>query len=241
MKTVLQESQIFEPGTPFVVSDDTEDKVVPAGSTGFISHVKGSDRTHHNVVFLSVVLTRIGKSGKDRVTVKDISTPIYELKGKAVKSCMPSEQRRQYVHIDKVAPEFPVLNRMAPLDFMAWACAKMELTKKIKDANRFSLSWERAKGPIRDHLTHVTNLYDDNPKETTNFFTLHFDSILNALRILEAGTAIAYKRYIDRTLAIQINALGFLLNYWEKRWPCTKTNLVALKKELERTKMASRG
>jgi len=117
------DSNLFTPGTKFVVTDDVKESTFGPGTTGFISYMKNADSVYEDVANVVVSIIRRGKGGKRRVDISNMSIPIFsDPRMLEHKNYLPSG-RRHYVHIKKVDFDVEDLMKIIPMDFLGWAAA----------------------------------------------------------------------------------------------------------------------
>ena len=114
-------SALLEPGAMFKVTDAIKDTVIPPGSLGFISLIRGTDDPYQNLAKVSVVLVRKGKGGKDRLLDYSIFVPVFYIDHKGFNKLLPAEgTRKGYVQIQRHTPMGVNISTMTELLFVGY-------------------------------------------------------------------------------------------------------------------------
>lgn len=229
-KNKIISSQIFTTGTKFVVTDDSKDGTFGPGTTGFISHVKGPDRDYPNVVFLRVTLNRLGKRGKERITIGELSTPVFDIKSKNLVEFLPDEQRKHYVHIEPVERDITDVLRMSSIDFLTWANSYVRFLYKLNGALRHITIWPNGAKKLTNYFLNVTNYFDEDPeyiKESYASIEVR-KSFVEEARLLETMLTPYYLTYMCRVSQIEENAIKYIEKLHTRKKPISpKTVLTA--------------
>ena len=156
-------SQIFSTGTKFVVSDITKDGSFGPGTTGFASFVKGRDQDYMNVAYLRCAITKRGKTGRARLDMGELSTPIFDFEDEELPKIMPDEKRRYYVHIEPVLPTPRVIQEMPEIDFLAWAMANTNYIHKLSGRAKHVNTWPQDNNDLLNRFLHINNYFSEDP------------------------------------------------------------------------------
>lgn len=139
-------NSILRPGTKFVVTPDSVDNCYGPGTTGFISFVKGRDNKFPNVVYYEVVIVRRGKTGKQRIEIGEISTPVFNIdQFPDAKVEMPEEKRKFYVNIEK--SDDACVTEMMPINFLGWVASQCQYLTKLNSRVKQPEVWPKKVGP----------------------------------------------------------------------------------------------
>lgn len=201
-------SQMLNVGTKFVVTEESTDSIYGPGTTGFVSFVKGRDRDYPNVVFLQVVITKRGKTGKDRLDTAEISTPIFDINSEEVKKILPEEKRRYYVHI-KVFPVNNYTINMATLDFVAWASAYTQYIYKLGLRAEPLQVWPKDSKNILNEMLVINDTYNENHELIEEKFSsedFRRDLVMK-IRKKESALIQCAKIYTNKITAIELRAI----------------------------------
>jgi len=206
-------SSIFKPGTKFVMSEETTDSVVGPGTTGFVSHVKGVDHDYTNVVYFEAVIIKRGKSGKERLDVIELSTPIFDIDNEELRKSMPEERRKYYTHIDQVQNKTNLLN-VDKIEFMGWVLAYSRYVHKLSTKTNQIEAWPQDPNDIMNIMVHLNNYYDDSPNSVLENYAhknIRGPIILN-IRKREALLVKCSLSYLFKLANIEYQALNYIIS-----------------------------
>ena len=133
LKKIKLKGGILKPGTKFIVADDIKSSTILPSSLGFVSHMKGHDREHPDVVHMEVVMVRYGKTGKERINKRRITTPAFIKEGEEVKII---EGRKLYVCLNPIIDDHISLLKFSTVDYLGWMKAYSSFLLKIVDRAR---------------------------------------------------------------------------------------------------------
>jgi hypothetical protein len=204
-------SNIFVTGTKFIVKDNTVDNVLAPGTTGRIICAEGEDEDYDNVVFMSAVITRRGKSGKERLEITDLSIPVFEIDGDMSK-IMPDEKRRNFVHISPIKENGSVLD-FSDIDFLSWALSYSRYVKKLNSLGNVVDAWPKSNKNMLNAFSEINLLYSDFPneaKETAN--NVNRLSFVQQIRLLEATLVKCSLSYLEKMSYVEIKAIKSLIS-----------------------------
>lgn len=202
-------SQIFSPGTKFIVTENTKDNTFGPGTTGFISYVKGHDQDYSNVVYLQTVILKRGKNGKKRLDNSELSTPVFDIEDENLVKVMPEEKRRYYVHIEPVIYcEKDVLN-MTDMDFIGWSHCQSMYVNKLSRRSSLMNSWPEDGNHYLNKILNINEFFTEDiiNEYSGNEFRQKFTKII---RILEATLVKSALIYLVKTSEIEKRAISEL-------------------------------
>lgn len=232
--TILK-SQAFGTGTKFMVTDESVDGTVGPGTTGFVSLVKGQDQDFENVLYLSTVIIRRGKSGKERLEIVDISTPVFDIDNNWPKDKMPDEKRRNYVHINPMPMAHNIMI-LGNIDMIGYGLAYGRLLTKLisrvsgPQAKRFNSE------KIINSFAHLNNYYADDPEGTVEKYSGDDvrDRFIRQARLAETSLTSYNLEYMYKVCQIENRAIRGLIDMKSDSIPkgvLTKTAEAYAKKE----------
>jgi hypothetical protein len=208
MTTEVLKSQIFQTGTKFIVSPESEDSVLGAGSVGFMSYVKGRDQDYGNVVYLSFVNTQRGKSGKPRLEAQDLSTPVFILDDKGRNSILPDTKRKFFVvGIEPEEFKFNTVMGMTDMDFLGWAFSWVRFLRKLNTRSRRISAWPE-EDVLLDGFVRLDQHFSENPDFTRQNFTSPEvrRAFVERIRIIESTLMKCSLSYASRVAEIEEHA-----------------------------------
>jgi hypothetical protein len=208
MAAEVLKSQIFQTGTKFVVSPESEDSVLGAGSVGFMSYVKGRDQDYGNVVYLSFVNTQRGKSGKPRLEAQDLSTPVFILDDKERNSILPDTKRKLFVAgIEPVEFKTNTVMDMTDMDFLGWAFASVRFLRKLNTRSRRISAWPE-EDVLLDGFVRLDQHFTEDPDFTRQNFTNPGmrKAFVEKIRVIESTLTKCSLSYASRVAEIEEHA-----------------------------------
>jgi len=174
MKPNILKSNLFNPGTKFIATDDIKDTTLPPNSLGFFSFFKSPDRDYQNVVYARVIIIRRGKTGQERIEQKEISLPIF-----LDKRMLDHEEylpigRRLYLHVKEEPFAERNLMSISPLEFLGWCLAYTRYLKYITESFIYPTRrahWdEQVVGRNIYNADKIATFFVDSPAETIRTF-----------------------------------------------------------------------
>jgi hypothetical protein len=225
----ILKSSIMNSGAKFTVADDSTDGTYGPGTTGFMAFVKGKDRDFKNVFYLRGVITKRGKSGKDRIDIVEISCPVFDFGAgnKLFRKVMPDEKRKYYVHIEPV-PFGENLLKMPDLDFMGWAAAQTQFMHKLSGRAQHFSPWPSNPNNVLNRLFHITDYWAESQKNCREAFASPGarQDIISRLRIMESSLVRCALSYLSKVGEIEYFAAKSLFDGWSSDFKLTtKTEL----------------
>lgn len=145
---------ILQPGTIFEVVSPTKSSTFGTGTLGIISHVEGSSIDFPNVIYYNAVIMRRGKTGKARLELNQISTPIFTLKCENIEYILPKVDCKSFVFIN---PKYDLIGesilKFENQLFLAWAYAYGKYLSRLHTLTTKIQIWP-SNG---DHVLNVIN------------------------------------------------------------------------------------
>lgn len=210
----IMRSNIFRPGERFFITDkSTDGKFIP-GSIGFVSFVKGVDQQFPNVVHLSVVITKKGKNGKERIEVGDLSAPIFDVELTKDNIELPGPDRKFFTHIEHMPIGITNLSDMCVYDFMGWAFSKAKFLHKLSGKVQHIRVWPNSS--LINTTMELPMHMSDSISSTKEFFsrTENINELLTLLAKTEAKLARCYVDYMCKTAELELGAARNLLGFY---------------------------
>jgi len=204
-------SQVFATGTKIIVTDLSQDTTFGAGTTGFVSYVKGRDQDYDNVVYYRIVTTKRGKGGKERIELNDISTPIFEVENKNILELMPDEKRRYYVHIQPLPMPDDVL-QFSDLDFLAFGFAYSRWIRKLNTRAKHVQAWPGDPHDIMNTFVRMDDYFAEDAEATKDQYGAEEirETLMNRLRVLESTLVKCSLSYMKKVADIEVLGASLL-------------------------------
>lgn len=209
-KVALLNSNILNPGTKFVVTDDSVDSTIGPGTTGFISHIIGHDQDYANVVYARTILTKRGKLGKERLDTGEMSMPIFDIKSDDMVKIMPDEKRRYYVHIEPLKLSYASVEEMSNIEFIAWAQVCAAYVRKLNGKAKQMTVWPADGNDILNRMYNIVNYYGEDAAITKDEYGKKDirDNFVRAFRLMESTLIRCALSYKIKTIEIEERALN---------------------------------
>ena len=159
----LLQSGILNTGTKFTISDRVKNPTHIPGTVGFISYFGRLDDSYQNVINVTVVLIRKGKTGKDRIEFSRLEIPIFTFDSEAFSKIMPTtENRKDFVYIEEEGNQYENLMDVSPLDFAGWATAMASKLKQMSVKCKHSKWPSENKNPI-NKILRLPDYFPEDP------------------------------------------------------------------------------
>jgi hypothetical protein len=209
--TSVMTSQIFATGTKFVVTEETTDGTFGPGTTGFISYVKGRDQDFGNVFYYRAVVIKRGKTGKERLDIADISTPVFELDKDVIGKIMPDEKRRYYVHLKPKSMPRNVLD-MPPMDFLGYSLAYSRWIRKLTTRSKHVNAWPNNTDDILNTYVRMDDYFEEDSEYALDRFCREDRRVefVRKIRIMESTLVKCSLSYMHIVAGIETWALNEL-------------------------------
>lgn len=206
-------SNIFNTGTKFIVNEKTSDGSFGPGTTGFISFVRGKDRDFPNVVYYTAINIKRGKSGKERLELIEISTPVFELEDEEMDSIIPDKKRRNFVRISPANMPSSILE-MSNIDFLGWAAAYTQCVCKINTKSNRVNAWPKGDGAILNRMLNISSYYQEDPTYTKESYGGEGSrrDFINRIRMMESTLTKCSLSYMQKVAEIEFTAIRSILD-----------------------------
>lgn len=205
-KTTQLNSQIFNTGTKFIVTEDTKDNTFGPGTIGFISYVKGHDQDYTNVVYLNTVIIKRGKTGKRRISNSEISTPVFDFKDDNLSKVMPEEKRRYYVHIEPVSSYECSVQSMSDIDFLGWSYAMVKYMQKLSTRAKHIMVWPTDPAHFLNQILNISENYMETMDSSLTNPEFR-DKFIKKIRMMESTLVRSALLYMCRVSEIENRAI----------------------------------
>lgn len=204
---------LFSSGTKFITTDKIKDGTYPPGSTGFISYVAQGDENYQDIAKISAIITRRGKTGKDRLERASIYVPVFFFDHPNFMKLLP-EGRKAHLHIEPDTT-FDKINLIAcpTIDFIGWASAITGRLRYMAENCQHSLWPEGPENPLNIIRRAMEHFEGDAAEE----FVQRFNNIemrkrtIQELRMKVSGMARVELEFSLRELDVLDNSARFLL------------------------------
>lgn len=241
-KKVL-ESNIKSPGTFFEVIEPTKDTTFGPGTRGIISYLHGFDRDYRNVAYIRFITLRRGKTGKDRIELNEITTPIFFTEDKDMSSILPDMERKSYVLIEPVPFTVNSIDSFERMEFIGWATAYATFLKRLHSWVNHNV-WPKEKNHVLNRLCSLPEYFAEDPDSAIDYWTptemRH--AVVQQIRKMECTMSRLMMRYFKRMYDVEMSAIktvmdaklgiqkDILANTLEEINNSANTNLMAKKK-----------
>lgn len=216
MNNVLK-SNVFAPGTKFVITDKSKDTKYTPGTTGFVVYVKGTDEGYVNVVHFLVVITKRGKTGKDRVEMGNISTPVFDTNFGKEPQLMPPDDRSRYVYINRLQDNIVDLRNNSPIDVLCWAFSKsLYLHRLYTSVPLQNKTWPSSEDNLLNWILDLENKFIDNSTSILENYKQvgKIKAIAYEVTHMESKLTRIHKGYLQKIVALERNSLEFLVGHY---------------------------
>lgn len=221
-------------GLPFIVTDTLKDTTFQPGTQGVLSYVMGPDYNNPNIVFQQVVTTRRGKTGKARMNINMILSPMFEVPGVEFEEMFPkTDDRKHFIEIDVDNQlSAPVMGVDDPVDnnFLSWLFARCLFVRELDKAvyppdhqimktlemggGKSVYIWPKDKLDVLKQFTgNIERWYNDGA--TDSIAEVYSNNtvkpqMLNQLRAIESALIIPRLEYQRKVNGIMIEALNYI-------------------------------
>ena len=211
--TDIIKSQVFATGTKFTVTDETKDSTFGPGTTGFITYVKGRDQDFGNVIYYRAAIIKRGKTGKERLEMSDISTPVFDLEDENIHHILPDEKRRYYVHIRPLIHPENVMD-MEDMDFLAYAFAYSRWVRKLNTRAKHVNAWPNDPASILNSFVRMDEYYSEDGTFAKHEYSNpeRRDMFIKTIRIMESTLVKCALSYMEKVAEIESQAVRQILS-----------------------------
>jgi hypothetical protein len=205
---------ILQPGTMFKVTSPTKDSTFGVGTLGCISHVEGSDRTFPNVIYYNVVIIRRGKTGKARLELSQISTPVFTPECENSEYILPKTDCKGFVFVeyrhDLIGKS---ILKFEDQLFLAWAYAYTKYLSRLHSLTTKVQIWPHNEDHILNTIDRLqTKFVDDSQTTIETYTTTQFrKKAVVETRHFEAMLAGCGIDYLCRTMRIKKGAINTIV------------------------------
>lgn len=215
-------SNILSTGNKFVVTEKTDDGTFRPGTTGVVSYVKGVDTGCSNVVYLTAVILKRGKTGKPRMDLEQISTPIFNFKTMDSSEIMPDKKRKRYVFTEPTPQTYRTIYEMEGLDFLGWALSWVLYLQKLSKCTKPFCIWPRKSNDIMNRMLNISSFWYENAEYTIEDFCAspQREKFINRMRTLEATLVNCSLAYMIKVTESEVNAADYLIHHNSKAKVC---------------------
>lgn len=216
---VILKSNILRPGEKFIITDkSTDGKFIP-GSTGFVSFVKGVDQQFSNVVHFTVVLTKKGKTGKERIEMSDMSAPIFEPSIPGEEFILPGPDRRYFIRMEHIKNNVDDIHKMPTYDFMGWALARIKFLQKLSSKVTHVKVWPQSQ--VINTVLELPHMFSESPNKTKEYFSTKdiIEEIATTLSKTEAKLSRCLLGYLCQTSILELKAARGIFDFYIGKTP----------------------
>jgi len=225
-------SNILSTGNKFVVTEKTVDGTFRPGTVGIISYIKGIDTGCSNVVYLTAIILKRGKTGKLRIDSEQVSTPIFNFRTMDSSGIMPDKKRKRYVFIEPCVQIYNTIHEMENLEFLGWALSWALYLQKLSKCTKPFCIWPRKNNNIMNKMINISSYWYENSEYAVENFSSHQqrEKFVKQMRTLESTLVNCSLSYMLKVTESEINAADYLLNHINKEKVCNEEVLYATSK-----------
>lgn len=218
----LLSSNILSTGNKFVVAKKTVDGTFRAGTTGIISYIEGIDTECANVVFLLAVILKRGKTGKQRIDLEKISTPIFNFKKMDSVSIMPNKERKRYIYTEPTHKIYRNIHDMGNLEYLGWAFAWVLYLQKLSKCTKPFCIWPKKENHILNRMLKISSFWEENADYVIEDFCnkKKRESFTKNMRIIESTLSQCSLSYMVKVAESEVNASEYLIRHNKKAELC---------------------
>lgn len=205
---------ILQPGTMFKIIKPTKDSSFGVETLGFISHVEGSSKNFPNVIYYNVVIIRRGRTGKVRLELKQISTPIFTPKCKNIEYILPEIDYKNFVFID---PKYDLVGKsilkFKDQLFLGWVYAYEKYLYRLHTLTTKIRIWPDSGNHVLNTIDKLQNEFASDSQATVETYTTaEFRKIaINEIRHFETMLASCGIDYLCRVVYIEKCAMSAIV------------------------------
>lgn len=217
-------SNILYTGNKFVVTEKTVDGTFRPGTTGIVSYIKGIDTGCSNVVYLTAVILKRGKTGKSRIDLEQVSTPIFSFKTMDSSEVMPDKKRKRYIFAEPDVQIYRTVHEMESLEFLGWASAWALYLQKLSKCTKPFCIWPKKSGDLMNKMLNISSYWYENAKYTIEDFCSHQqrDRFVKQMRTLESTLINCSLSYMIKVTESEVHAADYLIHYNNKAKICNE-------------------
>ena len=218
----LLSSNILSTGNKFVATEKTADGTFRPGTTGIISYIKGIDTGCSNVVYLTAVILKRGKTGKSRIDLEQVSTPIFSFETMDSSGIMPDKKRKRYIFTEPAPQTYRTIYEMEGLDFLGWALAWTLYLQKLSKCTKPFCIWPRKSGDIMNRMLNISSFWYENAEYAIEDFcsSKKREKFINRMRTLESTLVNCSLSYMIKVTESEVNAADYLIHYNNRAEVC---------------------
>lgn len=211
-------SNILSTGNKFVVTEKTVDGTFRPGTIGVISYIKGIDTGCSNVVYLTAVVLKRGKTGKPRIDLEQVSTPIFSFETMDSSGIMPDKKRKRYIFTEPAPQTYRTIYEMEGLEFLGWSLAWVLYLRKLSKCTKPFCIWPRKNGDLMNKMLNISSFWYENAEYTVEDFCspLQREKFINRMRTLESTLVNCSLSYMIKVTESEVNAADYLIHYNNK-------------------------
>lgn len=222
-------SNILSTGNKFIVTEKTVDGAFRPGTIGIISYIKGIDTGCSNVVYLTAVILKRGKTGKSRIDLEQISTPIFNFETMDSSGIMPNKKRKRYIFTEPDIQTYRTIHEMEGLEFLGWSLAWALYLQKLSKCTKPFCIWPKKSSNIMNKMLNISSFwYENNEYTIEDFCSLpQREKFVKQMRTLESTLVNCSLSYMIKVTESEINAADYLLSHNNKEKICSEEILYA--------------
>lgn len=207
-------NNILQPGTMFEVVKPTKDTTFGVGTLGVISYIEGYGQEFPNVVYYKIVTMRRGKTGKDRIALNQISTPVFTPNCSNLKRILPDINNKYFVFIK---PNYSLTGKsifaFEDHQFLSWAYAYTRYLSKLYTLATKVDIWPQNSDHILNRIYRFeTKFVKDQPDTIKTYTTQQFkEAAVSEIRYFESMLASCGIDYLYKVAQIKKEAIHVLI------------------------------
>ena len=221
------ESNIFNTGTKFILTENRSGgNQYGVGTTGFVICLEGDDFEFKNICHMDVIVTRRGKTGKDRIEETVLSWPIFNTEANIPS---PEKPMNNFVIVEKETINTSI-STLSGIDFLGYMVAYTRFIKKLGTKSKY---YTRKPGHhLQDGLGNLVNAIAADDEYIKALLGCFPDlerrvAAITTLRKYESGLSNCILSYIKQVGKIEHEALQSLKskNPWQEYTDDVKNTL----------------
>lgn len=217
MKDILPNC-LYEAGAKVTSTKRTKHRIIPPGSTCFVSRFSPLSPHAPNLISIELIITKNGKKGKDRVNCVEVSTAVFPIEFEMRPLKAKKYQSRPVVELEREPLAFMDIMAVSPMDFIGWAFAYKKQLRQVFNNNSMSAKWPHGKGQYVNGFGSVAIRMAQSPHDTIEQLTRPEFKVgfVNQLRSLEASVIQCVLADRIKKAETRVRALSYLM-WWLKQ------------------------
>lgn len=225
-KTPLS-SNILSTGNKFVITEKTTDGVFKPGTVGIVSYVKGIDTECSNVAYFTAIILKRGKTGKQRIDLEQISTPIFSFEKMGLSTVMPDKKRKRYLYMEPMPQAHHSIQSMSNLNYLGWALSWSCYLNQLAKCTKPFRIWPKKNNDIMNRILNIAIHWHEDRDSTIDMFCSieKRKNFVEKMRMMEATLFNCSLLYMLKIAECEVKASEYLIHNNDKIKTCDKEML----------------